>query len=328
MTKSSSFLVLALLATEPGCALINGLEGDDDDDCSGYERQENNGQSIVDGQCFDGRDNDCNGQTDCNDPDCFAIPGCDGGGECNVDENVGVPPFERSYNVCEDGHSISGSSCDGYAGPGVRIAFHVEYPGEYEVCAEYQPNETRVAFEWDCYGGGLQCVGSTGCVRVTLDSRDYYVVPRAGGSGCGNVWLSVRPWSEGETACLDGLDDDGNGLTDCEDEACRGAGVCNVDGFAESCNGVDDDGDGWIDDWGCFCVNRAGCDDMPTPGGLGYICHTRQTLAPPGACFVDCVKYQSTYGMDPCMPSLRCGPDGQCEPAAVPPPGGADGGPP
>ena len=53
-----------------------------------------------------------------------------------------------------------------------------------------------------------------------------------------------------EWACSDGLDDDGDGLTDCADPDCTGSGYCtNPDTLKEgACNdGVDNEGDGLID---------------------------------------------------------------------------------
>ncbi len=54
-----------------------------------------------------------------------------------------------------------------------------------------------------------------------------------------------------EANCGDGIDNDGDGLIDCEDGDCFSSNVCLI----EICdNGIDDDGDGWIDcsDSECF----------------------------------------------------------------------------
>lgn len=54
-----------------------------------------------------------------------------------------------------------------------------------------------------------------------------------------------------ETNCGNMIDDDGDGLLDCEDPDCFNSNVCTV----EICNnGIDDDGDGWVDcsDSECF----------------------------------------------------------------------------
>ncbi len=58
-------------------------------------------------------------------------------------------------------------------------------------------------------------------------------------------------------ACADGIDNDGNGAVDCEDEACQeliASGACEEDSSAECEDGFDNDCDGAIDceDTGCF----------------------------------------------------------------------------
>ena len=58
--------------------------------------------------------------------------------------------------------------------------------------------------------------------------------------------------------CDDGLDNDEDGLTDCEDKDCEGIGCCGamapLENLDELCNaGCDNDGDGFTDcgDWSC-----------------------------------------------------------------------------
>ena len=57
--------------------------------------------------------------------------------------------------------------------------------------------------------------------------------------------------------CNNGIDDDGDGLIDCDDPDCSGAPVCSQ---AEICNnGIDDDGDGLIDCADPDCSNAPVC---------------------------------------------------------------------
>ncbi|MFK8101081.1 MAG: M43 family zinc metalloprotease [Saprospiraceae bacterium] len=53
--------------------------------------------------------------------------------------------------------------------------------------------------------------------------------------------------------CDNGIDDDGNGLTDCEDDACPCAEICD--------NGIDDDGDGLIDCFDSDCCGALSCEN-------------------------------------------------------------------
>ena len=57
--------------------------------------------------------------------------------------------------------------------------------------------------------------------------------------------------------CINGFDDDGDGLTDCADPDCAGDPACQ---FMEICtNGIDDDRDGFIDCNDPDCVNHPAC---------------------------------------------------------------------
>jgi hypothetical protein len=72
-----------------------------------------------------------------------------------------------------------------------------------------------------------------------------------------------------ETDCGNGVDDDHNGLTDCDDPQCEGRAcgfgcVCGVEVKVETlcANGVDDDGDGFTDCEDPDCLGQA-CQAAP-----------------------------------------------------------------
>ncbi len=68
-----------------------------------------------------------------------------------------------------------------------------------------------------------------------------------------NCVLAPPPF---ESKCNNGIDDDGDGLIDCEDGDCFTSNECTV----EICdNGIDDDGDGWIDCSDTECFNLTFC---------------------------------------------------------------------
>ena len=68
-----------------------------------------------------------------------------------------------------------------------------------------------------------------------------------------NCVLAPPPF---ETNCTNGIDDDGDGLVDCDDPDCAASNECTV----EICdNGIDDDGDGWIDCSDSECYNLSFC---------------------------------------------------------------------
>ncbi len=74
--------------------------------------------------------------------------------------------------------------------------------------------------------------------RVVLVPGDYFLALEDGGEGGSSPYrLGLTAFAPDalETRCLDGIDDDGNGLTDCADEACMYLDVCRT---GEDCEGA------------------------------------------------------------------------------------------
>ena len=60
--------------------------------------------------------------------------------------------------------------------------------------------------------------------------------------------------------CDNGVDDDGDGFVDCEDQDCFRSQAC-AEPSQEICdNGIDDDWDGTVDCGDSDCANFAGCE--------------------------------------------------------------------
>jgi len=68
---------------------------------------------------------------------------------------------------------------------------------------------------------------------------------------------------ESPAVCVNGADDDGNGLTDCDDPGCEVSGVCESS-MAACTNGFDDDADGLTDCEEAPCRTNGACDSAPT----------------------------------------------------------------
>lgn len=99
-----------------------------------------------------------------------------------------------------------------------------------------------------------------------------------------------------EAQCFDGVDDEGDGLQDCEDEECQFDGVC--DAFVD-CDGGSVPGS-------CRCVDIFGCDDFSGAGGQ-FVCHFPAESGPAGVCGPNC------FGDNWCPQfGLMCMPDGLC----------------
>jgi hypothetical protein len=65
-------------------------------------------------------------------------------------------------------------------------------------------------------------------------------------------------------ACANGIDDDGNGQTDCDDPACAATSRCEA--TADACrDGVDQDENGKVDCEDPRCVSRGFCEAYPAP---------------------------------------------------------------
>jgi len=89
-----------------------------------------------------------------------------------------------------------------------------------------------------------------------------FLIAMSGGAGsCDREENTVLAWMESECPdckaddeaglCSDGLDNDEDGLTDCQDSDCKGIGCCarlGVEDTDDFCNdGCDNDGDGYMD---------------------------------------------------------------------------------
>ncbi len=71
---------------------------------------------------------------------------------------------------------------------------------------------------------------------------------------------SEPPPADPETACTDGIDNDGDGQTDCADSDCEGVGICGPEGRLTTCSdGYDNDGDGDIDCADAGCARNRSC---------------------------------------------------------------------
>ncbi|MEZ4287500.1 MAG: hypothetical protein R3A47_05020 [Polyangiales bacterium] len=117
----------------------------------------------------------------------------------------------------------------------------------------------------------------------------------------------------GDAACNDGCDNDGNGIFDCADFACRNAAVCGKEQSEVACSdGIDNDSDRKVD------CNDPGCADAKVCGGTGLNPETctlgaENTLAActdgcsnDGDAFVDCDDQDCYRNPDPSIAD-RCG---------------------
>ncbi len=207
--------------------------------------------NAVPEDCTNGLDDDSDGLADCSDPECGSSPYCSGATACE----------QATSLVC--GQVVSGSTAGGsqrfwdYGCPhgdmlGPEVAYQLSIPLGTHVRIRLTP-QGGADLDLFLLGAGRQggcdpgaCLqASTGTgeesLSVTLQEASFLVVDTKGSQG-GSFQLEVTCPAEFEE-CGNGVDDDGDGATDCADPDC--AAEC---GGAEECgNGVDDDGDGATD---------------------------------------------------------------------------------
>ena len=200
--------------------------------------------------CGNNFDDDCDGLKDCADPDCRPSVGpmpacganglrCTAGGTCTCSGNGGTS--QASETACGDGFD---NDCDGYVD-----CLDVS-------CRATPPN----------FNNGLSCA-------------DPSAAPPRVGNVCDGAGQCICPGGQtSETSCRDNLDNDCDGLVDCNDPNCAGqscnafgrtcpsspgaCGVCSGNGGTAqtqetTCNdGFDNDCDGAIDCADSDCANQ------------------------------------------------------------------------
>jgi hypothetical protein len=191
--------------------------------------------------CGDGKDNDCDGLVDCQDPDCGGLNCSPFGLTCNATTKTCsiCPGSQNVETTCSDGID---NDCNGLIDcKDTNCQPSASAPGKS--CGSFGKACTSLN------GGTCECSGNGGAPQAV------------------------------ETSCGDGFDNDCNGKIDCEDSACSGkscdragsvgklctAGVCTCPGGSfEICNdGIDNDCNGKID-----CQDTACQPSGTTPGSF------------------------------------------------------------
>ena len=230
---------------------------------------------------------------DCDDLDPDNYPGnveqCDDqDNDCDglVDEDIINTPWY--YDTDGDGHgnpAVVQSTCDGSPGAGwVSVgddcddADPYNFPGNIESCdgqdndCDYLVDEGLTFQDWyadadgdghgDPYNTQSTCDGTPGIGWVTVgddcDDGDPYNYPGntevCDGQDNDCDWIVDEGCSE---ICDNGVDDDGDGLIDCDDPDCIGDPAC------AGCSCIDADGDGYYPTTCAdpLCTPATDCDD-------------------------------------------------------------------
>ena len=237
------------------------------------------GYETSDQSCNDGLDNDQDGLTDCDDPDCIYETG-------HCGEIIPAIPYwqpENSYNLCidqvdndDDGQFDCGDrKCQSIP----EVCCSREFTNEQ--CKDGVDNDANGYTDCEDFGcrNGIfvtVCVENTDvlCDNKKDDDGDGYTdcldancakATACGGSGLGGAAPPQKGVDGPETsleACSDGYDNDGNTYVDCADFSCtKSADPAAVaycadskeDTAAKCTDGKDNDGNGFTDcgDFSC-----------------------------------------------------------------------------
>lgn len=207
--------------------------------------------------CADERDNDCDGLTDLEDPNCGVVLDDDGDGYCprGID-------LDQNGDCVGDGEGVEPFDCDDTR-PHVR-------PGLPEVCNDTLDNDCDGGFDdEDDECGSYRDLDGDGFCPVGRDinrDRDCSDADEEGAMrDCDDSRADVSPLRD-EVCDFQGLDEDCDGAADADDDACRDLVDRDGDGYCP--NGRDFDADAV-----CFSPGEAGfaqdCDDdapLRSPG--------------------------------------------------------------
>ncbi|MCD6496862.1 MAG: trypsin-like serine protease [Deltaproteobacteria bacterium] len=197
--------------------------------------------AVIEIYCTNGQDDDGDGQTDCDDPDCDGVPACR------------VP-----QEACDNGVDDDKDGRIDCADPDCAQAPHC-HPGQ-ETCTNGIDDDgdgQTDCDDSDCTQDAACLPGNENCTNGVDDDND-------GTIDCADRDCAQAPnCTGGNENCTNGVDDDNDGKIDCADPDCAQAQNCK--GIVENCNnGLDDDGDGYIDcaDSDCTveCENASGGD--------------------------------------------------------------------
>ncbi|HVZ74811.1 MAG TPA: hypothetical protein VHJ20_20655 [Polyangia bacterium] len=203
------------------------------------------GATTTPEQCANGKDDDGNGLIDCQDAACVTAPNCTKV-ECVPDATLGAlvvgdPPKNVRVDLTKATSRYSPACDSNLQGGDAVVAFTLPVASGIEISfqqtgrtifALYNQPDPGFACD-DGYSGG-------GCTHEDLRSNaEAYPQEPAGNylfifkaetpADAGVLNLRVSAFGNRKIEiCGNGIDDDGNGLVDCDDPACTNIGTCGV----------------------------------------------------------------------------------------------------
>ena len=219
--------------------------------------------------CDDGIDNDLDRYTDCIDLDCIGDPACgpvDGAGTCSVPRVITGPGIYDGSTIGLSDAVSPGCALDPDS-PDEVYTFNAPTAGQwcfwvtdgnFDTVIDIRRGCTNAGSEVTCDDDGspVGLLLSQAQPTLTTTSTYYLFVTGAHFDDFGDYRLFVRPGACPATlteSCANGLDDDADGLVDCDDTSC--VADTNCVSLPEVCNDSrDNDRDGLTD-----CADTADC---------------------------------------------------------------------
>jgi hypothetical protein len=169
--------------------------------------------------------------------------------------------------------------------PGEVITFDNLPEGNYSLVAHGYNSEDILIF-----------AGSKGDIMVVAGQVTNVVIDMYGVSG--SIEVSFN-FPDNELECDDGIDNDGDGATDCDDADCSGFPGCGGGVPSEICDdGIDNDGDGATDCDDDDCLVFHGCG-----GGVPFETSCNDAVDNDGDGLVDCQDPDCVDSPE-CIPAL------------------------
>ncbi len=216
--------------------------------------------SLVEALCGNGEDDDLDGLTDCDDPDCDGLGNC---GPSQENCNNAIDDDRDGKVDCDDSDCAQAANCQGGPRP--------------EDCTNNQDDDddglTDCDDTEDCSNAPV-CNGIEDCSNRKDDDGD-------GKADCADLDCAQDPacGGPGRENCTNGTDDDGDGRIDCADPDCASASNCNGHPTEICDNGIDDDQDGFIDCADVDCAPQCQADDSSSSSS-GCSCATTSNSSP------------------------------------------------
>jgi hypothetical protein len=265
-------------ARAPGCyedRCDNGID-DDRDGLTDCRDGDCHGSPLcVESLCGDGLDNDRDGLVDCLDPDCYPRPPCSTlcqpvrqlrCGELVTGQTSGEPRRFADYGACLAGTDLSGPELVYAFWPprNTTAIFRLHDP---DFDAALLRLEGLCRPPTTCTGAA-NAAGEGGAEELRLPAQigtPIFVAVEGVGGDAGRFELTLGCTGQPERDCNDGVDDDGDGATDCDDVDCQQIPPCAED---DCTNGVDDNGDGAVDCADPSCAAHPNCGEFDCANGV------------------------------------------------------------